>query len=119
MYSMKGNFMKNIWISAALMVATTIGLGACGGGGGSTAASLENSCEKMAKMAGETPPKGACKCMSKELTKNLSKEDATTLAKAFSSMDKPEDALTAMLPLMANGNIMKAMKNIESVCDIK
>jgi hypothetical protein len=71
-------------------------------------------------MSGETPKKGACKCMSSELTKALSKEDSEKLAKALASMDKPEDALTALMPLMASGGeIASAMMSVEKVCDIE
>jgi len=100
-----------------------VSLTACGGGKkdskGSIAKKLESSCHTMAKMAGETPPKGACKCMSSALVESLSEEDAATVAKAFGNMKKPEDAMLQMMPLLANGEIMKALKAVEEKCDIK
>ncbi len=70
-------------------------------------------------MAGETPPKGACKCMSSTLIDTLSEEDAATVAEAFSKMKKPEDAMRHMMPLLANGTIMKGLKAVEDKCDMK
>ena len=96
-----------------------LGLTACGGKDSGTVKKLEASCHSMAKMAGETPPKGSCECMSKTLVETLSAEDAEAVATAFSSMKKPEDAMKHMMPLLANGEIMKGLKAVEEKCDIK
>jgi len=104
--------------SLVILSVAVLGLSACGGGGG-TKARLEASCQDLAKMSGETPPKGACKCMSNALVETLSKEDAKAVADAFSKMDKPEDAAMAMLPLIANGKIMMALAAVEKKCDME
>ena len=93
-------------------------LTACGGGN-SVGKQLEASCESMATMSGETPPKGACSCMSATLVETLSAEDAQTVATAFGNMKKPEDAMVQMMPLLANGAIMKGLKAVEEKCDMK
>ena len=100
-----------------LLSIAAIGLTACGGN--ETQAKLNSACENMAKMAGETPPKGACDCMSSTLVENLSDEDAKAVANAFSAMEKPEDAMMQMIPLLANRKIMKALGEVEKKCDIK
>lgn len=104
---------KIIMISIA-----TLALTACGGGN-KVASKLEASCENMAAMSGETPPKGACKCMSDALVETLSAEDAETVATAFGNMKTPEDAMVQMMPLLANGEIMKGLKAVEEKCDMK
>ena len=93
------------------------GLTACGGN--KTEAKLEAACHGMADMAGDKAPKGACKCMSSTLVNALSAEDAEKVATAFSAMKKPEDAMVQMVPLLANGKIMKALGEVEAKCDIK
>ncbi len=100
-----------------LLSMTAFTLAACGGN--ETTAKLNSACENMAKIAGETPDKGACACMSSTLVENLSTEDAQKVANAFSAMDKPEDAMIQMMPLLANGDIMKALGEVEKKCDIK
>ena len=111
--------MRNLIILSIVAVSLT----ACGGGKknskGSIAKKLEASCHTMATMSGETPPKGACECMSSALIDTLSEEDAATVAEAFSKMKKPEDAMLHMMPLLANGAIMKGLKAVEEKCDIK
>jgi len=93
------------------------GLTACGGN--KTEAKLNAACENMAKMAGETPPKGACDCMSAALVKSLPAEKAEKVAAAFSAMEKPEDAMTQMIPLLADGEIMKALGEVEKNCEMQ
>jgi len=100
-----------------LLSFAAISLTACSGN--ETEAKLNSACENMAKMANETPAKGACDCMSSTLVETLSAEDAETVANAFSAMDKPEDAMVQMMPLLANGEIMKALGEVEKKCDIK
>lgn len=100
-----------------ILSVAAFGLTACGGS--KTVSSLKASCNTMAEMAGETPEKGQCDCMATTLVENLSKEQATKVADAFSKMKKPEDAMIAMMPLLADGEIMKALGAVETKCDMK
>ncbi len=114
--------------SFILISVAAVALVACGGKGSgdktgkstqAAKASLEASCETMAKASGKAAPKGACKCMSDSLKKSLSAEDVQKVAKAFSAMKKPEDAMTAMAPLAGNADIMTALANVEKACKMQ
>jgi len=102
-----------------ILSVAALGLVACGGGSGKTVKQLESGCAKMAEVAGEEAPKGACACMAKTLVAELSAEDAQTMADALGKIDSPEDMMMAMMPLMGNEDIMKAMDTVGTKCDME
>lgn len=101
-----------------ISMSAVLTLGACGGGGGPKA-KLVKSCENLAKVSGKTPPKGACKCMATSLSKDLSKEKATQVADAFSSIGSASDMMVKMMPLMMDSEIKEAMAKVEKNCEME